>query len=59
MVPTIGSVGQRATNLLALKVRGPKKKSAALAITAEVCASACGPGSSQNGPESFSKFERL
>ena len=34
-----GSVGQRTTKLLAVKVGGLKKKSAASAITAEVCAS--------------------
>ena len=41
----IGSVGQRAAKLLIVKVGGFKKKSAALAITAEVCASAWHAGS--------------
>ena len=37
---------QRAAKVLAVKVEDLKKKSALLAITSEVCASACGPGSS-------------
>ena len=41
----IGFVGQRASKLLAVKVGVLKKKSAALAIPAELCASAFGPGS--------------
>ena len=53
----IGSLGQRASKLLAVKVGFLKKKSAALAIPAELCASAIGPGSSLSGVESFSKFE--
>ena len=40
----LGSVSQRAAKLLALKVRVLKKKSAASAIPAKVCASAIGPG---------------
>ena len=36
----MGSVGQRASKLLAVKVGGLRKKSATLAITAEMCASA-------------------
>ena len=39
------SDGQRATKLLAVKVGGLKKKSAAMAIPADLCASAFGPGS--------------
>ena len=41
----------------AFKVGVLKKKSAALAIPAEVCGSASGPGSSRPGVESFSKFD--
>ena len=41
----MGSVGQRATKLLAVKVGVLKKKSAASAIPTEVYASAFGPGS--------------
>ena len=52
-----GSVGQRATKLLAVKFGVLKKKSAALAIPAEVCASTFGPGSIPGKVESFSKFE--
>ena len=40
----LGSLGQMATKLPALKVGGLKKKSADSAITAKVCASANGPG---------------
>ena len=47
------SVGQRAAKLLAVKVGVFKKKSATLAILAEVCASTFGPGSSPPGVESF------
>ena len=50
------SVGQRAAKLLAVKVGLLKKKSAALAIPAKVCASTIGPGSRTPGVESFSKF---
>ena len=55
----LGSVGQRASTLLAVKVGVLKKKSAATAIPAELCASAFSPGSSSWGPgvESFSKFD--
>ena len=52
-----GSVGQRATKLLAFKVRALKKKSAASAIPPELCASAIGLGSSSSGVKSFSNFE--
>ena len=41
----IGSVGQRAAKLLAVKFGGLEKKSATSAITAEFCASAYGLGS--------------
>ena len=51
------SVGQWAAKLLAVKVGVLKKKSATLAIPAEVCASAIGPGSSGHGLKSFSKFD--
>ena len=51
------SVGQRAAKLLAVKVRVLKKKSAALAIPAELSASAFGPDSSAPKIESFSKFD--
>ena len=53
-----GSVGQRAVKLLAVKVGGPSKKSAASAITAEVCANWFSLGSSPPRVESFSKFDR-
>ena len=53
----IGSVGQRAAKLLAVKVGVLKKKSAASAIPPKVCASAFGLGSSTPGVESFSKFD--
>ena len=45
-----GSVGQRAAKLLAVKVGLLKKKSAASAIPAKVCASAIGPGVLEPGP---------
>ena len=51
------SVGQRAAKLLAVKVRVLKKKSAASAIPADLCASAFGPGSNPGAVESFSKFD--
>ena len=51
-----GSVGQRASKLLAFKVRPLKKESAALAIPAKLCASPFGPGSSSPVVKSFSKF---
>ena len=54
---SLGSVGQRAANLLAVEVRVFKKKSATLAIPAEVCASVIGPGLSRPGVKSFSKFD--
>ena len=47
------SVGQWASKLLAFKVEVLKEKSATLAITAEVCASVIGPGSSGTGVKSF------
>ena len=53
----IRSVGQRASKLLAVKVGVLKKKSAALAFTAEVSASAFGPGSNPGAVKSFSKFD--
>ena len=49
------SVGQRAAKLLAVKVRVLKKKSAASAIPADLCASAFGLGSNPGAAESFSK----
>ena len=49
----MGSVGQRAAKLPALKVGGLKKKSADSAITAEACASVIGPGSNGTGVKSF------
>ena len=50
-------VGQRAAKLLAVKFGVLKKKSAATAISAEVNASAFGPGWSPPGVKSFSKFD--
>ena len=55
----LGSVDQRVLKLLAIKVGVLKKKSAALAIPPELCASVIGPGSSSSGVESFSNFEGL
>ena len=52
----IGSLGQRAARLLAVKFGGLKKKSVTSSITAEVCASSFGPGSSPPRFKSFSKF---
>ena len=49
----MGSVGQRVSNLPALKVGGLKKKSADSAITAKARASVIGPGSSGTGVKSF------
>ena len=43
----VGSVGQRAAKLLAVKVGGLSKKSAILAFMAEEYASAIGPYSSR------------
>ena len=51
------SVGYRAAKLLAVKVRVLKKKSAASAISTEVCASAFGPGLNPGALKSFSKFD--
>ena len=53
----IGSVGQRASKLLAVKVGVLKKKSATLAIPPKVCARMFSPGSSTPRVESFSKFD--
>ena len=51
------SVGQRAAELLAFKVGGLKKKSAASAISPILCAIAFGPGSIPGTVESFSNFD--
>ena len=51
------SVSQWASKLLAVKLEVLKKKSAISAISAEVCASAIGPGSRPTGVKSFSKFD--
>ena len=51
------SVDQRAAKLLAVKVGVLKKKSAASAISAEVCASPFGLGSNPGAVKSFSKFD--
>ena len=53
----LGSEGLRALKLLAVKFGGLKKKSAALAIPADLCAHTFGPGSIPGKLESFSKFE--
>ena len=53
----MGSADQRAAKLLAVKVGVLKKKSAALAIPANACAIAFGPGSNPGAVESFSKFD--
>ena len=53
----LGSEGQWALKLLAVKVGLLKKKSAFSAIPAEVCASAIGLGSRTPGVKSFSKFD--
>ena len=50
-------LGQRAARLLGVKVGALKKKSAALAIPAKVCASALCQDSSPPRIESFSKFD--
>ena len=47
------SIDQRASKLLTVKVEALKKKSAALAIPAEVCASAFGPDLTLPRVESF------
>ena len=51
------SVGQSASKLLAVKVGGLKKKSAALAIPADLCARAFGTCSTPLRVKSFSKFD--
>ena len=48
----VGSVVQRTTKLLAVKVGLLKKKSAASAIPGNMCASAFGPGSNPGAVES-------
>ena len=53
----LGSVGQRAAKLPAVKVGVLKKKSASSAIPPELYASAFGPGLRTPGVESFSKFD--
>ena len=53
----MGSVDQWAAKLLAVKVGVLKKKSAALAIPADLCASAFGPGSIPDELKSFSKID--
>ena len=50
------SLINRAAKILAVKVGGLEKKSATLAITAKMCASAYGPGMNPTGLDSFSKF---
>ena len=51
------SVGQRAPKLLALKVEGLNKKSAALAFIAKVCTSEFSSGSTPPVVEPFSNFD--
>ena len=53
-IVNMGSVGQRASKLLAVKVGGLKKKSATLALTAEEYSSAFDLGLTLPGVESFS-----
>ena len=53
----IGSVGKRASKLLAVKFRVLKKKSATSAILVKLCDSAFGPGSSLPKLQSFLKFD--
>ena len=53
----IGSVDQRSSKILAVKVRVLKKKSAASTIPADLCARAFGPGSNPGVVKSFSKFD--
>ena len=55
----LGSVGQRASKLLADKVGVLKKKSATSAIPPILCAIPFGPGSTPGVVESFSKFDSL
>ena len=50
----MGSLGQRAAKLLAVKVRGLKKKSSS---SGEVCARGFGLGLSPLSFDSFSKFD--
>ena len=56
-IGNIGSEGQRASKLLAVKVRVFKNKSAASAIPAKLCASKFGPGSSSPRVKTFSIFD--
>ena len=51
------SLSQLAAKLLAVKVEVLKKKSATLAIPADLCASTFGLGSNPGAVESFSKFD--
>ena len=51
------SVAQRTLKLLAIKVGGLKRKSAALAFKAKSCASALGPGLTLPEVKSYSKFD--
>ena len=51
------SIGQRALKLLAVKVGGLKKKSAASAIPAKLCAIVFALDSSSPRVESFLKFD--
>ena len=51
------SVSQWASKLLAVKFEVLKKKSAISAMSAEVCASAIGPGLTLTRVKSFSKFD--
>jgi hypothetical protein len=53
----LDSADQRALKLVAVKVGGLKKKSATLAIPADLCARAFGLGSNLGAVESFSKFD--
>ena len=53
----MSSIDQRALKLLAVKIGGLKKKSAASAIQADLCARVFGPGSNPGAVESFSKFD--
>ena len=53
----MGSECQRAAKLLAVKVGSLKKKSAAAAIPAKLCAIVFGQDSSLPGVGSFSKFD--
>ena len=53
----MGSVGQRAAKLPALKAGGLKKKSAASGFMADVCASAINLGLTSSGVKPFSSFD--